>query len=433
MNLVHHLGRFSWAVAARTLPLVNGFLLILFVIPALPVAEFGKYSIIFAIAMQIIFVNKSLVLNPMIKFAAEPGRLETMARTGFWLNGILYLCAGLIIWSLSPLLSKILQVQTRDILLAIAFLPLFFIRDWSFCVQQTLYRMRRLFLLDAVYFLGSSAGYIYLWHTNRITQAADILYINFLAALVSSLVALITGSGVKTIFMSVKWRDIKQILQYGYWTLKIGLFSSLLSGADSLILGAIYNPAIVGVYSGAKKVYQVVSAFTAAIGVLVMPYASRLASDGRVPEVRALYEKAVGYTTVGLVSFALFMGLAADYFFAIFMGQNYQGSAPLLRLMMLGAPFEGLFVTAGTLLYGIGAANAAAVVSGYGLLILCILLPLGAYFGAGFGAAGAVGLTLAIAGIWMFRRASTIIDSSLGAIAARISIAVKTLLAVRNR
>ncbi len=427
MNLANHLGRFSWAVITRILPLINGLLLVIFIIPNLPVAEFGKYSIIFAIATQVIFINKSFVLNPMIKFAAEPGKFDVMARTGFFLNAIFYISVGCILSLLAPILAKMLQIEPRDIILSVAFLPLFFLRDWSFCIQQTLYRMRRLFLLDSIYYIGSGVGYIYLWYYKKINSATEILYINFIAAFCSSLVAVIIGSGVKNLFSLIKLNDAKQILQYGYWTIKIGLFSSLIAGIDSIILGFIYNPALVGVYNGAKKVYQIVSAFTSAVGVLVMPYVSRLSSNGQYIEVKVLFEKIIGYVSLGLIIWTIFIWLSAGYLFDIFLGEAYRGSAPVLRVMMFAAPFEGLFITAGTILYGIGVANIAANVSGWGILLLLILLPIGSYMGASYGAAIAMVLTLVICGVMMYIRTEHYLNSSIKGILNRLLNVFKML------
>ncbi|MBM3329753.1 MAG: hypothetical protein FJY67_09840 [Calditrichaeota bacterium] len=419
MNLTLHLGRFSWAVATRLLPLVNGLAFILFVIPALPVEEFGRYSIIFAIASQVIFVNKTLILNPMIKFASEPGRHEAMARTGFGLNALFYLAAGLLLILVAPLLGGMLKVERSDIYLAAAFLPLFFLRDWSFCVHQTLYRMKHLFLLDAIYYLGSAGGYFYLRQTNAMQSALDPLLVNFIAALASSL-AVVPLGGLTNLLRRIAWGEAKELLRYGVLTLGIGLSSSLVYGADLLLLGAIYNPAIVGVYGGAKNIYRVVSALTAAMGVLVMPYASRLAATGNRAELGALFEKATAYVVIGLGGFAMLMMLAAEPFFRLFMGASYLEAAPLLRIMMLAAPFEGLFNVTGTILYGIGAAGAVAAVSGVSLMVMAILLPAGVYFYAGYGAAIALAATLATAGLLMFRRGRQEFDSPVSAIVRRL-------------
>jgi len=393
--------------------------LLLTILPTLSVAEYGRYSLIFIIATQIMFLSKSLVLNPMIKFAAEPGRFDRVSQTGLLLSlGTVILLGGMIAAS-APLTAKIFRLEVKDILLA-SLLPLaFWLRDWGFCAQQTLYRTGRLFAVEAVYYVGVSVGCIWIWSKGQ-GVAGDVVAVNLFAAGASSLLALV----LKPKSDSVTLRDIRSesgpLLRYGFYTLGIGVSANLLAGADILVIGAIYNPEIVGIYSGAKRIYAVASTLISTVGLLVMPYASRLTAEGRGNEMRALLEKSLAYVTLGLVGVTIVGWFSADRFYHIFLPESYAASAPLLKILLIAAPFEGIYNISGSILYGAGAATAVAATSALGLVALGALLPLGAYFYSLTGAATSQVIGACIVGLIMYLKASRQTGSTLSGITTRL-------------
>jgi len=428
VNLARHLGRLSWALTARFLPLIYGLVFILIVIPTLPVAEFGRYSLVFVIFTQIAFLNKSLVMNPMIRFAASPDQFSGMTRSGFYLSFLFYLLCGAVIWLAAPIAAAMLRIETADLRFVLPLIAAFFLREYGFCVQQTLYRTRNIFFIEAVYYIGAAGGFIYLAQAGRLTEARAALEVNLWAALASSLTALAVGFGGVRLIGRIRWQTIRQLVSYGTYTLGIGLTGIMIYGADVLVIGAIYTPVEVGIYNGAKAVYRVVSLLTQAAGLLVMPYAAQLHSEGRRADLRELFEKGVGYLFAGLAAVAVVGWIVAGRFYALLLGDAYLGSAALLRIMLIAAPFEGLFNLSSTILYGVGQAAAVALVSVGCLAALMVLLLPGAYLLGGSGAAGALAITLISAGIVMFRRSSQHFGSGPGQVLQRLSSNLRTAL-----
>jgi len=387
------------------LPPISGFVLLLTILPTLSVAEYGRYSLIFIVATQIMFLSKSLVLNPMIKFAAEPGRFDRVSQTGLLLSLATVILLGALVGLTAPLTAKVFRLETRDIMLA-ALLPLaFWLRDWGFCAQQTLYRTGRLFAVEAVYYVGVAAGCVWIWSKGQ-GDAGDVIVVNLVSATASSFLSLVLKPSIKGVTLGDILAESKPLLRYGFYTLGIGVSANLLAGADVLVIGAIYNPETVGIYSGAKRIYAVASTMISTVGLLVMPYASRLAAEGRSSEMRALLEKSLAYVTLALVSVTIIGWFSADWFYRIFLPESYASSAPLLQILLIAAPFEGIYNISGSILYGAGAATAVAITSTLGLVALAILLPFGAYYFSLTGTATAQVIGACLVSLIMYRRAA---------------------------
>jgi len=399
-------------MAAKALPLFYGLVFIILVLPILSVSDHGRYNIAFQAFIFIALLNKSLVLYPMLRFGADPDQYDKTIGAGFYLSIIYYLFFGAVIWIAAPLGSAILRVEVADLRLSSILLVAFFFRDFGFFVQQIAYRTARLFFIEATYWLGSAGGFVYLYLSRGNFEVRELLWVNIFAALASS---------VMSIILSYRWIirlggfDIgaaREIMKYGFYTLPIGLTSSIAASADVLILGAIYTPAVVGVYSGAKRVYQVLSALTQAAGLLILPYVSRLSSTDRRDEIRVLFEKTTVYIWLSLAALAGILWLSADNLYA-FIGKDYAGAASILMILLIAVPFDGVYHVSAQILYGVGQARKVALVAFGSLIILLLLLTTGTYFFAQNGTAVALCTGLIIAGIWMYLVTGKEYDSGL--------------------
>lgn len=407
MNLAEHFGRFSWAMAAKALPMVYGLVMVGVLIPILPVDEHGHYAIIFNLFLFITFLNKSLVLNPMIRFAAIPGRFNISIRSGFYLTLLLYTFIAVLIWFTAPVSASMLRVTVIEIRYVPILMAAILMREFGFCVQQTLYRTRNIFLMESLYFLGSAGGFMLLGFTGRLTTALTALQVNLVAASASSIAALMLGFNGANLWGRINFPDIKRQLRYGLITLWIGLAGSLGFGADVLLLAGFYTPREVAVYNGAKAVYRLFSAVTQAVGMLVMPFASRLASQDRIGELRNLYEKTIGYIAVGFAAMVAGGWLVTDLIYKLILGGAYIDSAPIFRLLIFAAPFEGIYLITGNILYGIGAASTVALVSGIGVAVwLAAAIP-GIYIAGVMGGTAGLVLAMVVLGMVSLRIASS--------------------------
>ncbi len=420
MNLAEHFGRFSWALAAKALPMVYGLVMVVVLIPILPVNEHGHYAIVFNLFLFVTFLNKSLVLNPMIRHAAVPDQFRISIRTGFHLILLLYTVIALLIWFTAPITAKMLRVTIIEIRYVPFLMAAIFLREFGFCVQQTLYHTRHIFIIESLYFIGSAGGFILLGLTGKLKTALTALQVNLVAATASSVAVLLIGFGGVQFWRRLDIPEIKRQLRYGFITLWIGLAGSLGFGADILLLAGFYTPREVAIYNGAKAVYRLFSAFAQAVGMLVMPFASRLVSQNRTDELRSLYEKTTGYMTVGFLGLVVCGWLVTDLIYQVILGGAYIESAPIFRLLIFAAPFEGLYLTTGNFLYGIGAAAKVAVISGIGVVAwLAAAIP-GIYLADVIGGTAGLVLAMVVLGLISLGVAAKNFNTSPGLIVMRL-------------
>jgi len=400
MNLANHLGRVSWAAASKAPPMVYGLVLITVMIPSLPKVEHGCWAIVFYLLTLITLLNKFLILHPMIRFAAVPEQFSRMVRMGFQLSLVFYAATAALVWFAAPFIAQIMRVSTGDIRFVIPLLAAIFMREVGYCIQQALYNTKRIFILEAVFFIGSSIGFIILALNGELTTADRALTVNLIAAAASGLTALWFGFGGAKLWGMIRLKETVELLRYGILTIGIGFSGFLINGnVDVLLIGAIYTPVEVAVYNAAKAVYRMVSALSQAVALVIMPYASRLASEHRVDELKATYEKSIGYVTAILIGVAIIGCVVAGKAYDLLLGDRYAGSIVLFRLLVLSAPFEGLYIIAGNILYGTGAAGPVAIISIIALGVWLVVALPGLYLFAGMGAAVGFVAAMVMAGI----------------------------------
>lgn len=394
--------------------------------PILTLSDFGRYTLIFTIATQITFLTKSFIYNPMIKIAAEPGRFRETAVIGFWAAGLIQIIIFITLWLFAPVGEKIFRLEPNDFLIAGTMPLIFWIRDWGFCVQQTLYHTRRLFWIEFVYWGGISLGFVW-FRFMGLGGLRELFTIIYGAAALSSLSAVVVWPSETQIFSRIDRNTVRELFNYGFYSIGLGLSAGLLAGADLIILGAIYNSEIVGIYGGAKRIYMVVAALVSTAGLLVIPYASKLAAEKRLPEIRALFEKTVAYMATGM-GLAVGAGwLLAEPFYRLILPAAYIESIPCFQLLLIAAPFEGLFYITTAILYGMGAAGITVMTSSMALGLLVVLLPTAAYFFGITGTAVAQVTVTAFVGVLMTARAGRKVGGEWGTTMERLSICFSCL------
>lgn len=419
---MRHIGTLSWAAAAKAPVFLYGFVVVVVIIPNLPQAEFGIYSLVFQLFIILSLLVKFLVLHPMIKFASPSRDFSKYVRAGTFLSAALYAFFGIIVWITAPISAEILRITAQEIRFVPLLMAAIFMREIGFSIQQVRLRTKHIFFLEMVYYVGSSFGLVLLLVFSKLNSAQSALIINIIAAGFASILALAFGFDEARLWRKVRWREITVLLRYGWQTLGIGLSAFLINGMDILVLGAIYTPIEVAIYTGAKKVYQMVSALAQAASLIIMPYASRLASEMRKAELRVAYEKVIGYFCAASLLIVFVGWTVAGMVYPHLLHGEYTGSTPIFRLMLLGAPFEIIFTLAGNFLYGMGAVGVVAGISmvGLGVWLLLAFLLIKIFAFGGLGAAGALVSVMIFNGILMHLNAVRILDTNWSKIIQRL-------------
>ncbi len=126
------------------------------------------------------------------------------------------------------------------------------------------------------------------------------------------LAALVVGVGLITIKMKLpSKRHFKSIFDFSKYSWLGSIESKAFSWTDTIVLGLFVAPAYIGIYEVAWSISHLFYAVASAIGAVLFPNVSHLASQGKVNQIRDIIEEALIYVPIiafpGLVG-ALLVG-----------------------------------------------------------------------------------------------------------------------------
>jgi O-antigen/teichoic acid export membrane protein len=184
-------------------------------------------------------------------------------------------------------------------------------------------------------------------------------------------------------------RDIERIWNYGKFSLG-GIMSYLVyTKVDSFILSAATGPVQVAVYNSVKVFTRIYDMVTQVVQMFVLPAVSRLSAEGRQASLKVLVEKAIAFSTIGMIPVLLFLVLLAGPMIDILYGGRYNEAAPLLQILSVLTVVVPLIAVASNALMGLGQARVSFVLSVQilitSMIIYLALIPLFGALGAAIG------------------------------------------------
>lgn len=187
-------------------------------------------------------------------------------------------------------------------------------------------------------------------------------------------------------------RSVRSLVRYGYRVHAVDAAGTMLNQIDKVILVAVLDPAVFGVYMVAFNLSRLVTTFAAAAIPVLLPRAA-----GRpLPEVLALTARALGATMVltaaGVLGFAALGELVLRVLYGVEFASGY---AALLLLALQAA----LASAANLLQQPYLVASRAGIVAAFQVLTLTIAAGLVFSLGRSFGAEGAAAGLLAATGV----------------------------------
>jgi O-antigen/teichoic acid export membrane protein len=406
LELLRYKGKAFAALTVKSLPLLYGAAVILFVNTRLPrESELGVYSLAIATFFAASLLGKSFALYPLIKFLSE-GKAEP----GVWRAGASFwtatqIGAAAIIWILAPLAPGIFHAPGLDegMRWAAVILLVFIPRDLAAALLMSSRDMSRLFVLEGCYFAVAAGGIAYLALTGNLSAARQVLALNLAAGALSTLAApFLCASRLP------KWEKgapgtWPKMARYGRDSLGIGVGDMAYTQLDYHLLGYFLGPAEVALYFAAKNFFRFYNAITQAINLLVFPTSSNLHSRGETQKLKELIEKILG----GYLGFLLIVNalvvIGADWIVSLAYRGIFPDAANVLRIFALASFFEPLYMVSENVLYGIGRPRAVLVAmwSSIALFLILsfILMP---NFGAIGGALTICGTLCSLAAITLF-------------------------------
>lgn len=149
-----------------------------------------------------------------------------------------------------------------------------------------------------------------------------------------------------------------------------GLWAILMLN-DVFILSKFFSdPAVIANYKAAIIIPQTFSLISNAIGLIVAPYFSKLEHEGKIDEVKKLWNRSIIISTILLAALLVFSYFLAKPLIIIICGEQYLEVVPLMRLLLISSLINNAFrYTTANAMTAMGAVKYNIIVSLSGLIL----------------------------------------------------------------
>jgi O-antigen/teichoic acid export membrane protein len=392
VELGKYLGKGIWGLADKGLPVIYGVAFVVLVIRVLPEEQFGNFVLVQEIFLIISGLVQGFALQPLLKFAAED---ETGSRgiinAGFLLNAGSTLFFAFIIVAMRVSLGGLLNSPLLPPLLL--FVPAMLIasvmRNFTLVLLQTQFRIKEIFWVDAVHFLGAPVLVYAVSKMHLFDTALDLIIINIVSLAVSSLLGVAFTWSMLSFRLTAGRGDIRKLWDYGKYSLGSNISFLFTTKSDSFFLSAFAGPVLVAVYNSVKVFIRLYDMATQVVQMFIFPAVSRLSARGEKGNLKILIEKSILFSTVGMTPvFLLFIAFASPLVRIVYQGR-YMEAIPMLQWFAVLSFVVPATAVASNALLGLGQAKLGFQVSLISfiasVLFYVLLIPLLGMLGATLG------------------------------------------------
>ncbi len=177
------------------------------------------------------------------------------------------------------------------------------------------------------------------------------------------------------------YKGIKKMLKDGWSIFTSTVAINLYTASNVVFLGMLTNNVVVGYFSGAKKIIDNITQLISPITQAIYPYVSKKASASKTDALRFLH-KIVILLGGGNFILSLFILIFAEWIVELLLGNGYEQSVLLLRIMALLPviiSLSNVFGVQTMLVFGMQKAFSKILIMA-AVLNTCIVFPLIYYF-----------------------------------------------------
>jgi O-antigen/teichoic acid export membrane protein len=361
-----YLGKGIWGLADKGLQVVYGIGYVVLVIRELPREEFGNFVLLQEIFLIISALATAVALQPLVKYAAEERDDHRAIVTGsLVLNVAFVLVASIAGLAFRGPLGSILNAGSLTTLLLYlpALLLASFVRNFTLILLQTRFLIKEIFWTDVVHFLGAPLLVLAFTWTGTFHTAVDLITVNLISLSLSSILGFWFSRSLFRVTLGVTRQDVLLLWDYGKYSLG-GIASYLIySKADTFILSAVAGPVQVAIYNSVKVFIRIYDMISQLIQMFILPATSRLSSKGETASLKAVVEKAITFSTIGMLPVFLLFLFCASILVGILYGGRYQEAVPLLQVFSALTFFVPAAAVATNTLMGLGHARLSFILS----------------------------------------------------------------------
>ncbi len=392
MEFGKHIAKGFWGFADKSLFVVYGIGLIVFVIRVISEFEYGSFVIIQAVFNLILALGGSFALQPLIKFESEMNDAKKSLRPYFLFYVGFFLLASLFVLLFADLIAQFISGSNAQYFvelcllvpgLLLASLP----RNFAAAILQTQFRVKTIFVIDAVFFLGSLFLIILANILSMLHTAYDLLLISIIALLASSMVAIILTWNDLSRLKHHLPSDYKKVWNFGKYSLVSSASTSIHAQADIFLLSMMGGTYHVAVYGAAKIFSRVFDVTNQVIQLFLIPASSRLYASGDFHNLKVMMEKSILFSTFFLFPVFLMFFFGAEFIISMFYGVRYSEASILLQLFSFFALIAPPIAVFSSLLVGFGKVREGFIIS-WGFISVSIVLMI--FLIPNFGPAGVI-------------------------------------------
>lgn len=356
MKLSEHIDKGFWAVAVQALVALYGFVFMYFVVRVLPEKEFGNYVLIQSAFLILSHLGSALAFGPMVKYFHDYLDRKVLLTNVLLIGVIYFLLSGLLIWTLRALLGTLFNSPEFSKLAF--FVPLLLAvsigRFFSHQLLRTLYRIKEIFLTHLVYHVSALVLILALTMSGKLTSAYEMLMILVIAFGLQSLIGCWLVRDQLSLSRRLDYGCLKTLFNYGKYLFGSSANSQIYERVDVFMIAAIVGPLEVALYNSAKLFMRIIDMYRQVVALLAFPTFSKLSSENRKKDIKAVYEKSILFSLVLLIPVSLILIIFAKQFFHFFYAGKYIDGVFLLQLFAITGPFFAWHTVGEGLLNGLG-------------------------------------------------------------------------------
>lgn len=357
--------------------------------------DYGLFSLVFAIVVMINGFTDIGIYQAVQKYAAETDRDEDIAWTGFTLDSSLTLAAFI---ATVAVVSQIEEYAQKPLGILLILTALYLIPSAFDIFGARLQARRRIELIS-----GLSLLYV------ALSSGLAILLVVLRFGVMGAIVGFVAAKTITTL-LTLKYgykkgrfdgKIARKLLGFGLLSFAASISWLAVGRLDRVII-AIYIPdlAVLGMYSVAQSLSDMILIIPAAFVTVASPIISRAYAEGDMGRVQKIYE--IGFLgTLIYILLAVAGGLLlAEPLIRWVFGRQYLPAVPLFRIVIFASALVGISQIGGMMLTMTSKIRLNALTNilqgGTSLLLLLLLTPILGVVGAALTDILVMGLGLAL-------------------------------------
>jgi len=166
-----------------------------------------------------------------------------------------------------------------------------------------------------------------------------VLYSYLFSSFLTSVICIAANWTFITLLGKATKKRMTSLFHFGKYSMGTMIASNLLRTSDTLLIGAFMGNAAVAVYSVPARMFELIEVPLRSFVSTALPTLSKLYNTDDIKGLKYFFEKSAGLLTIILIPFMLFCFIFAEPLVVLLGGEEYIGSANILRIFTLYACF----------------------------------------------------------------------------------------------